>query len=76
MDIDSWKSKSYIKIKDVDKKLNYSTGIGYNKEGMYVNESWGGGTNTLPLVLPNGVTIDSHTSLYGIRFSGSKAYRM
>ncbi|MFR3728517.1 hypothetical protein [Lacrimispora sp.] len=63
MDIDSWKTKSYIKVKDVDKKLNYSAGIGYNKEGVYINESWGGGSNTLPLILPNGVTIDSHTNV-------------
>ena len=37
MDIDSWKTKSYIKVKDVDKKLNYSAGVGYNKEGGYIS---------------------------------------
>lgn len=63
MTINSWKTKSYIKIKDVDKKLNYSMGWGYNKEGLYINESWGGGKDTLPLELPNGVTIDSHAKI-------------
>ncbi|MFR3728519.1 DUF6531 domain-containing protein [Lacrimispora sp.] len=62
-DINSWKTKNYIKVKDVDKKLNYSSGVGYNKEGVYINESWGGGTDTLPLALPNGVSIDSHTNV-------------
>lgn len=34
-----------------------------NKEGLYINESWGGGKDTLPLELPNGVTIDSHAKI-------------
>lgn len=63
MDIGSWKTKSSIKVKDIDKNINYSAGVGYNKEGVYINESWGGGTDTLPLVLPNGVTIDSRTNV-------------
>lgn len=63
IDINSWKTKNYIKVKDVDKKLNYSSGVGYNKDGIYINESWGGGTDTLPLALPNGVCIDSHTNV-------------
>ncbi|WP_024347824.1 DUF6531 domain-containing protein [Lacrimispora indolis] len=62
-DIDSWKTKNYIKVNDIDKKISYSAGVGYNKEGVYFNESWGGGTDTLPLVLPNGVTVDSHTNV-------------
>jgi len=57
----TWKTKNYTKI--TEGNMNSSVGWGVNKEGIYGNISMEGKSDTLPLVLPNGVEISSYTNI-------------
>ena len=59
----SWKTLCYYEKKELDEKLSYSGGYGYNNEGLYFNNTLSGKTDNIPIPIPNGVIIDSHANV-------------
>ena len=62
-DARSWTAKNYYKIKNTDVNISNSFGYGINNKGLYVNNSTSGGTDNIPISLPNGIKIDSYTNV-------------
>jgi hypothetical protein len=52
-----------LRKKELDEKLSYSAGYGFDKEGYYINGEVSGTTDNIPIPIPNGVLIDSHTNV-------------
>ena len=63
MNPNSWKTLCYFEKKELDEKLSHSAGYGYNDKGCYVNGEISGTTDNIPIPIPNGVIIDSHTNV-------------
>lgn len=55
------KIEKYLKIKNG--KVSYSTGEGFNSKGSFVSETFSFTTDNLPLILPNGKSVDSYTNV-------------
>ena len=65
---EAWKDDISSTIDNIGKSVHNGVNVAgkviYDGvEGVYYNESWGGGTDKLPLILSNGVSIRSYTNV-------------